>query len=148
MTFTVYTGGPIDYAPAGSDVTKDGHNWRHLIGLQTNGQIVVYCPICEAKSQYGITPTDQAIFMRNYHAMVKSDLAVFDLSGGFTIGTPIEVEYRHTLRPADGMATTAIVHPQDPGLFVRRWVKAGATILESLDGVGPWLLKQSILVPV
>lgn len=134
----IYAGGAIDYRVRGHDF-----DWQHVIGgpipgaaepptLQYRGE-TIYCPRCENR-----TGGDKETMKRNRGALAEARMAVFVLDGSYTIGTPVEIEWRMTLwrnRPE----STIVIHPGPPGLFVRRWVMMGARLAQTIEEALPWL---------
>ncbi len=124
----IYGGGPIDAAGFHSTAS-----WPHsLLDSITVG--FIYCPRCAVQP----LDTDDDIMIRNMRALADADLAVFLLEG-ITVGTPVEIDWKVAQDDADKVL---IVHPAEPGLFVRQWAKDGATVVRSMMGVEPWLRQR------
>lgn len=119
----VYAGGPIDYG------TSKGHPWRH--DLEAAG-VEVFCPVCANSDQ----PLDKDLMMRNELGLLLASRAVFLLDGTFTVGTPVEIALRMERRHP---STVCIVHPAEPGAFVRTWRRAGAAVVGSVEEAIKWL---------
>ena len=120
----VYSGGAVDYGHR-----QRTHLWRHRLESPT---WAVYCPIC-ANDDF---PDLQTLMMRNELALFTAARCVFLLDGMFTVGTPVEIYQRITHRPPP---TVCLIHPGDPGAFVRTWAAAGAAVVQSVEEAIEWL---------
>jgi hypothetical protein len=122
----IYAGGAIDHAKR-----EASHQWRH--DLEAFAPTYrVYCPLCANEDKPGL----DEIVRRNEEALLTADRAVFLLDGTFTVGTPVEIYLRMQRRDP---ATVAIVHPDEPGVFVQMWQEMGALVVPTLRLVRPWL---------
>lgn len=126
---SVYLAGPIDYDP-NTGQHMDG--WRHS-PIWEGLPFKFYCPICEATGK-----DDAAIMAGNWSALLSSAFLIAEFSSIPSFGTPIEV-WAYTLQRPD--RRSFIVHPGNPGLFIRELrrtgrIATGSTFQEARDWLG------------
>lgn len=128
----IYGGGAVDAVRH-----HDEGSWPHI--LFSLYDVQVYCPRCAVEPG----DTDERVMSRNRDALLVAEWAAFLFDGTFTVGTPIEVEWR--LETVWRRDTTAIINatPLWPGLFMRRWRDMGAVILNKIEEVPGWLARSS-----
>lgn len=128
----VYAGGPIDYSTGHAKLP------HALIDALAFAGVEVYCPQCENTMPSGeVEPDDFRIMDRNKAALARANRAVFLLDGTFTVGTPVEIADWIKIHRA---RAAAIVHPGEPGLFVRMWALQGVKVFKTVEEAAAWLV--------
>lgn len=97
----------------------------------------VYCPACEAVPG----EPDWQRLDRNERALYAADrvLAIFV---GQSFGVPVEVWIKSRTDPA----AVVLVHPDEPGLYVRELERIGVTVVATLETAVEWIASEAVNV--